>query len=141
MNVLDLNGQLRRTMLLLAGAVFLATPLELVFAKHYDEPAQFIPFVLALLGLVVILRVLRRPDARTIQALRWVMGLEIAGSLVGMALHLSGNWEFIHEVQANASTSQMIWKTLTGAAPLLAPGILALAGMLGLTATYRYFAE
>jgi hypothetical protein len=46
--------------------------------------------------------------------------------------------EFEQEINANASTATLLWKALQGGNPLLAPGILAAAAILGLAATYRH---
>lgn len=130
--------RLRQFMLLLAGSVFLATPLELLLAEHFQSPAQFIPFVLSVLGLVLVVMALRNPQRGLLQALRAVMVLEIAGGAFGALLHFNENMEFFREIQPNAAFSEVLLKTLTGAAPLLAPGILGLAGLLVLAALYQH---
>lgn len=46
--------RLRRFLFIITGVVFAVTPVELVFAKHYDEPLKLIPFALCVLGLLVV---------------------------------------------------------------------------------------
>lgn len=77
-----------------------------------------------------------RPGPGVRLALRGVMALLIVGSLVGGVMHLAGNATFAQEIQPNAGAAEIWIAALKGAAPLLAPGILALAGVLGLAATY-----
>lgn len=132
------DQRLRQFMLLLAGSVFLVTPVELLLAEHFQSPAQFIPFALSLLGLVLVVMALRNPQRGLLQALRAVMLLEIVGGAFGALLHFNENREFFLEIQPNAAFSEALLKTLTGAAPLLAPGILGLAGLLVLAALYQH---
>jgi hypothetical protein len=67
------------------------------------------------------------------------MFLVIVGSLFGIYQHVSNNIAFEREIQSNATWSQLMWKGLSGANPLLAPGTLAVAGLLSLAGTYKYW--
>lgn len=138
MNEVTIQQRLRRFMLLLAGAVFLATPAELLLAEHFKSPAQFIPFVFSLLGLVLVVMALRNPLRSTLRTLRWVMLVNVLGSVLGVLLHFNENMEFVREIQPNAAAGAVLLKTVTGAAPLLAPGILAFAALLAIAATYQH---
>ena len=62
----------------------------------------------------------------------------MAGALLGMYLHLDFNLAFEREVQFGAPFGQLLGFALRGIAPLLAPGGLALGGMLAATATYHH---
>jgi uncharacterized membrane protein len=70
--------------------------------------------------------------------MRGVMVLLIAGSLLGMALHYQSNWEFESEMRPNSTAINVLTASMMGAAPLLAPGLLALAGVLGITAVFYH---
>ena len=64
------------------------------------------------------------------------MGAMLVGSLFGLYEHIEHNWEFAREIRPNATFSVLLTDTLHGANPLLAPGILALAAVLAIAATY-----
>lgn len=127
-----------RLRLLLWGIAFLATvftPLELVFAKHTQEFAQLIPFGMAGLALAGLLAVRRWPEPRVLRAFQGVMGLLFLVSALGVWFHLRGNLEVVREVAPSLAGWPMLWKVMSGAAPALAPGLLAFVGMLGLAFT------
>lgn len=130
--------RLRTFLLALSGLICLTTPIELVASEHYQEPAQVIPFVLCIVGFIAVLLALLRPQRRSVLWLRGVMAALVVGSLVGVVLHISGNLDFAKEVDAGATTAQIWLATFQGAAPMLAPGILALAGILAGAATYHH---
>jgi hypothetical protein len=61
----------------------------------------------------------------------------VAGAL-GLVLHFKGNMEWALERQPELSGMTLVWKSLTGATPALAPGALAQLGLLGLVWSYRH---
>jgi len=130
--------RLRLALFLAAGAMFVVTPVELWLTEHFQEPAQLIPFVLCGLGLATLGAVLLRPSRSTIRALRGVMILVALGGLLGIGLHLYNNFQFELDIRPGATAGDVIMAALAGANPLLAPGILAFAAFLGLTATYYH---
>ncbi|MFN2500063.1 MAG: hypothetical protein ABR557_13350 [Pyrinomonadaceae bacterium] len=76
--------------------------------------------------------------ALPVRILRVCMPVVVLGSLFGMYQHVSGNVAFAREVKPNSSTTELVWRGLQGGNPLLAPGVLAVAAVLALSATYRY---
>ncbi|MBL8156945.1 MAG: hypothetical protein JNM70_22415, partial [Anaerolineae bacterium] len=54
---------------------------------------------------------------------------------LGLGLHLLGNTQFEQEIRPSAAAVDVLLEALKGANPLLAPGILALAGLLAIAAT------
>lgn len=138
MNDTTIVQRLRQFLFGLAGFMCAGTIVELLLAKHFDEPMQIVPFVLCAAGLVIVLLAWKRPSRAILQALRAIMALLTIGSLIGVYEHIAGNLEVVREVQPNAATSTVLLKTLTGAAPLLAPGILALVALLAIAATYYH---
>lgn len=133
-----INHRLRLFLLALAGFIFVGSVVELALAGHTESPVQWIPFVLSGLGLVAVTAVLAWPGRFTIFALRGVMGLALLGSLFGMFEHIEHNLAFALEIRPNATVSDVFFEALRGANPLLAPGILALAALLALAATYYH---
>ncbi len=138
MNADNILLRLRRFMLALAGLLFLGTLTELFFIEHTEEPAQFIPFGLCALGLVMVALALLRPRRGPLLALRASAALILLGSLFGMWQHIEGNLGFALEINPGASGGALLAAALGGAAPLLAPGVLALAGVLAVAATYYH---
>ncbi|MBX3086226.1 MAG: hypothetical protein KF716_31610 [Anaerolineae bacterium] len=133
-----IERRIRLLLLILVAAICVGTVTELILRKHTGETIQFVPFVVSGLGLLSVIAVLVRPQATTIWVLRGVMVLAIGASLLGMWEHLETNYNFESEMRPNAAFTDVIVPTLMGAAPLLAPGILALGGVLGLAATYYH---
>jgi hypothetical protein len=119
------------TALMLAG-----TMIELLAAKHFQEPIQFVPFLLCLAGLGVVLFAWRRPRPETVQALRAVMLVTAGGSLLGVWKHIEGNIGFIHEMHPDTAGPSLILGAVTGRAPLLASGALAATAAVAIAATF-----
>ena len=130
--------RLRMFLLLLAISMCVGTVVELLLAKHTEDTIQLIPFFLCGLGFVALLAMLLRPQRMTLWFLRGSMALIMAGSLFGIYEHLENNIAFQLELQPSASLSDVWLKALQGGNPLLAPGILALAGIIALLATYYH---
>ena len=136
MNADILVNRYRTFLLFVAGFTCVFTVVELWLEEHTGDPPQLIPFVLCGIGAVAIAAVLFRPRRLTLKLLRIVMGVMLFGSLFGLFEHVEHNLEFAKEIRPNASFSVLLSDTLYGANPLLAPGILALAAILAIAATY-----
>lgn len=130
--------RLRRFLLAVTAAIFLGSVFELILVDHTEETLQWIPFILSGIGFVMIASVWISPSRATLRALRGVMILIALGSLYGIYLHFSGNLAFTREINPSFSLGESIWPAMKGASPLIAPGILFLAGALGLAATWRH---
>ena len=134
----EILRRLRRFLLLLSLFLFGGALIELWLVGHTKEFVQWIAFALAGAGALTVLFVLFRLRAATVRLLRVGMLLVVLGSLFGMYEHFSGNVAFAREIQPNSTTAHLLWRGLQGANPLLAPGVLAVAATLALSATYRY---
>ena len=121
---------------LVAGTA--GTLLELLLIGHDEMAAQFAPLLLLGLGLVVGVASLIVPRPVTIRALRLLMVLFVGSGIVGVGLHYWGNQEFELEMHPSSSGVNLIAETLTGATPVMAPGSMALLGVVGLAFTYRH---
>jgi hypothetical protein len=130
--------RLRTFLLVLSGWMCAGTIVELFLAKHTEDAVQFVPFVLCGVGLIAVVAALRRPRRLTLLALRGVMGLLMIGSLFGVYEHLANNFAFELDLRPGAAWSDVWFEALRGAAPLLAPGILALAAIVAIAATYAH---
>ena len=131
-----LVGRFRVFLLSVAGFSCVVTIVELWFEEHTGSAPQLIPFILCGLGVAVIAAALFRPQRFTLWLLRTVMAAMLAGSLFGLFEHVEHNLEFAREIRPNANFTVLLADTLHGANPLLAPGILALAAVLAIAATY-----
>jgi hypothetical protein len=138
MNADTILSRMRRFLLALSGFVFVGALVELSFSNHTRELVQWIPFVLCGLGLITIALAWRRPQRKTLLALRLSMVVVALGSLVGLYEHIQNNIGFQLEVQPGSSIVQLVSAALGGSSPLLAPGILAVAAMLAMAATYYH---
>ncbi len=136
MNADILVNRYRTFLLIVAGFSCVFTIVELWLEEHTGDPPQLIPFFLCGIGAVAIAAALFRPRRITLKLLRIVMGVMLFGSLFGLFEHVEHNLEFAKEIRPNASFSVLLSDTLHGANPLLAPGILALAAVLAIAATY-----
>ena len=134
----DVLLRLRRFLLVLSVLLFGGALVELWLIGHTKELIQWLPFGLCVVGSLSALLVLFRPGPGTVRILRICMALIGLGTLLGVYLHVEGNVLFAQEVQPNSQTTELVWKGLAGANPLLAPGILAVAAVVAAAATYRY---
>lgn len=130
--------RLRRFLLVLSILLFGGALVELWLVGHTQDLIQWLPFGLCIMGSLAVLLVLLRPGQGTVKVLRICMALIALGTLLGIYLHVEGNVLFAQEIQPNSPTTQLVLKGLGGANPLLAPGILAVAAVLAVAATYRY---
>ena len=138
MSTTTIEQRLRTFLLWLAGSMCVGTIVELFLAKHYEDPLQLLPFILCGVGLVAVAAVLRRPQRTRLLALRGVMSLLLLGSLIGVYEHLVSNFAFELDMRPSAIWSDVWFQALRGAAPLLAPGILAVAAVIAIAATYAH---
>jgi hypothetical protein len=119
-----------------AAAMFAAIPLELLASKHWQEPVQFIPFALSLLGLVATLAAWKRPSRSTLRALRAVAVVNAAGATYGVFEHFEGNHGFITERRSDEAGWALVKGMLTGRAPALVSGALVVAAVVELAASW-----
>ena len=138
MNQSDILQRLRQFLLGVVAVIFIITPFELLLLGHTEELLQWVPFVVSAVGLITVGAAWFSPGRRTMTALRWVMVVVALSSFVGVYLHFSGNLAFTMEINPSFSVADAIWPAMKGSYPLLAPGILFLAGILGLAVTYRH---
>jgi peptidoglycan/LPS O-acetylase OafA/YrhL len=131
-------ARLRRFLLALSAVLLAGAVTELWLVEHTEDPVQLTPFVLCGLGAAVAVVALLRPNRASLWALRAVMLLVAAGSLLGVYLHVEGNFALESELNPGMAGAQLLLGALGGANPLLAPGVLAVAAVLALAATYQH---
>jgi hypothetical protein len=138
MNEPSLVFRFRQWLLLLSTMATLMVPIELLFVEHYEEWKMYIPFVLSGLTLIGIFLVAFWPNKKTLLLFRIVMAFLLVGSLLGVYFHLSGNLELTEEINPELVGFSRIWDILSGAAPALAPGLLAQVALMGFLFTYKH---
>jgi peptidoglycan/LPS O-acetylase OafA/YrhL len=135
---LDTAQVLRRVLLALAALGVIGTTIELILIGHYQEPVQWPPLIFLALTAVGIIVMTTKPTPRTLQLFRWLMVIVALSSLAGVYFHLHSNMEFTVETKPDLTGLALFWKAIQGGIPLLAPGVMAQVGLLGLAATFRH---
>lgn len=138
MNAQAVATRLRYFLLALAALLCIGTIGELSLLDHMGEPLQLVPFVLCGVTLIAVAAVYLRPQRATIWGLRVLMVGMALGGLLGIYEHFEGNRAFALEVNQQASGSELLWETLTGVSPALAPGVLVVIAVVALAATYYH---
>lgn len=134
----DLLSTIRQILLGLVLLGICGLTLELVLLEHTESATQLLPFAVLGAGLAGTVTVGIRPNARSIRFFQIVMLLFIATGLLGLYLHLRGNVEFEREQDPSARGLDLVWRSLHGGVPLLAPAAMAQLGLLGLVFAYRH---
>jgi hypothetical protein len=128
-----------RRLLLVAFIVGSAgTVTELLLIGHNEDPWQLVPIFLLSLGTLAAVVHAASPGVLTVRLLQALTVLFVASAGIGMALHYQGNTEFELEMHPSLAGAELVRKTMTGAFPVLAPGTMALLGLVGLALTHRH---
>jgi hypothetical protein len=133
-----MRASLRQLVLVLVFIGIVGLEVELALLRHADSFTQWIPHVSLLIGLAATAAVYFRPGPDTLRVFQVVMLSFLAVGALGVYLHIQGNVEFALERDPTLNGAKLIWKTLRGATPALAPGALAQLGLLGLLYTYQH---
>ena len=134
----ELLSTIRRILLALVVLGIVGLTLELLLLEHTESPTQLIPFVVLGAGFIGSAVVGLRPSPRGFRLFQLVMLLFVGAGLLGLYLHLRGNVEFERETDPSARGLDLIWRSLRGGVPLLAPAAMAQLGLLGLVFAYRH---
>lgn len=121
---------------LVYGAAGLLT--ELILVGHYETPAQYVP--LLLLGIVVMIGVviIVAPTAGKLRILQMVLVVVVTSGILGIGLHLQHNETEERARDPLSSRLALLLRSLSGTSPVLAPGAMALLGVVGLAFTHRH---
>jgi hypothetical protein len=134
----DLVATIRRVLLFLVLLGTVGLTLELLLLEHTESATQLIPFAVLGGGLAATVAQMLRPSRRSLRLFQGVMLLFIAAGLLGFVLHLRGNIGFERETDPSARGFDLVWRSLRGGVPLLAPAAMAQLGLLGLVFAYRH---
>ena len=122
---------LRRVLLAIWVFGLLGVAAELVLLEHYEDFKQFIPFVVIAGGLGAAAWLVTRPGRAATRAFGAVVVLFVLSGLIGLVLHYAGNAEFERERDPSIGGVALVWESLTGATPALAPGTMILLALIG----------
>jgi hypothetical protein len=111
---------------------------ELLLIGHVEGTAQLVPLVLLTASALCLVWDALRSRAVTVWSVRVVMLSSVVSGLVGVVLHYRGNEAFELEMYPSMSGATLLLETVTGATPVLAPGSMALLGLVGLATTYDH---
>ena len=121
---------------------FAGTGVELVLMSHYEDGWQIVPLALIGAALVTLFSLSAGRGAAILRVFRAVMVLCIAAGLLGVGLHFKGAAEFQRELDPSQGTWSLTRKVMrVKAPPVLAPGLMAQLGLLGLIFGYRHPSE
>jgi hypothetical protein len=116
----------------------LGTGGELLFLGHTVGVNQLIPVVLLVMSILVLAwHGLERKSA-SLRTFQITMMLLVIAGVVGTGFHFWANRKFELEADSKMNGMVLFSKTLTGAAPALAPGAMIQLGLLGLIYTFRH---
>ena len=132
------NSALRLLLLAVLGFGLVGLAIELLLLGHTEETPQWIPLITITLGLVAGTVLAIRPARKTVIAFRIAMALFVIASLAGLYFHYTGNVEFELEMYPSMAGMELFRKSMTGATPALAPGMMAQLGLMGLAITWRH---
>ena len=104
---------------------------ELVLLEHYEDALQFLPFVAVAAGLAAGVWLALKPGRAATRMFTAVLAVFLVSGLVGLVLHYRGNAEFERERDPSIGGIALVWESLTGATPALAPGTMILFTFIG----------
>ena len=131
-------GFVRRMLLAVFLLGALGTGVELVLLEHYAEIFQLVPLAMVLVALVVLAMWFVSGAPAILRVFQVAMFLFLLAGVLGVYLHYNSNVEFELEMDPSASGWPLIWASLTGAMPALAPGTMVQLGLVGLLYAYRH---
>jgi hypothetical protein len=130
---------LRTMMLLLLLLGLIGTAVELWLLAHSEDWLQWIPMILIGAGLLVASWHMISGAKASLRVMRVIMAGFVLSGAIGIWLHYRGGVEFQQEVDPSIAGFELFMKVMESKAPpMLAPGVMAQLGLLGLAYTYRH---
>ena len=128
----------RRALLYLLCLGMLGAGTELLLLEHYEDPWQLAPLIVLGLGLIVLVWCAATRSRASVRLLQAVMVVFMVTGIVGLWMHYSGNAEFELEMVPTRTGLSLVWESLRGATPAVAPATMLYLGLLGLVYTVRH---
>jgi cation transport ATPase len=131
-------ASIRRYLLLLVCLACVATTTELWMMGHHEDPWQWAPLAVMTVSVAGALWVMATWSASAVRVFRVLMVVLMIAGAVGAVLHYRANMEFQLEMDPSLGGLALMEKVLHAKAPpSLAPGNMALVGLIGLVAVWR----
>ena len=144
----DPSAALARLRRLLHGILLLGlvgTLTELLLIGHDEDPWQSIPLVVLGVAILTTLGIVvthAAAPAAVTRVFQWTMAVMVLSGAMGSVLHYRANMEFKLEMDLSLSGVALFSSVLQAKAPpTLAPGSMALLGLLGLVCSFRLDAQ
>lgn len=132
-------GRLQRLLLALLAFGLVGTATELVLLGHSEDETQLVPLVAIGISLMVLAWHFVLPSVASARSLQVAMIVMIASGATGVVFHYQSNLEFQLEVDPSLRGIDLLMHVLRAKSPpALAPGNMALLGLLGLACLYRH---
>jgi len=125
---------LRRLLLATFLGGVIGTCAELLLLEHFEDVKQWIPIASCAIGAFICLWYWLRPGRVSLSAFRLVLVTFAISGALGLVLHYRGNVEFEKEMYPELAGRTLVWQSLTGATPTLAPGAMILLAVVGYAA-------
>jgi len=130
--------RLRQALLVIAALTIAGTAVELVVQHHWTKPTQLVAWLAVLALAIDEVWLIRAGTARDIKGVRVVAYVVMASAVLGMFLHVLGNYEagpldaVYGEKWDSMSELNRWWQSTiqaVGPSPALAPGTLIIAAL------------
>jgi hypothetical protein len=108
---------------------------ELILLEHLETFTQWLPVAVLVAGLIGCLALAIRPSPVSVRLFQLLMLAFLATGVTGVFLHYRSNVEFELEMYPTMRGRELVWQSLKGAVPTLAPGALTQLGLVGLVLT------
>ena len=122
---------MKKLLLLTFLLSLVGTGAELLLLEHTEGFWQLIPLILFAIGLISLIGLELGKSELAKSIFKGIMILFIISGMVGFFMHYNGNMEFELEMYPTMKGFELIWETLKGATPVLAPGTMIFTGLLG----------
>jgi hypothetical protein len=135
----DIIDMIRRVLLAIFLLGLVGTGAELLLLNHMEDPRQWIPLILIVLGFAVSGWQAVRSTALSVRVLQALLLVFILSGFAGIYFHYQGSAEFKLESNPSLIGWALFREAIRAKAPpLLAPGTMIQLGLLGLAYTYRH---
>ena len=116
----------------------LGTAAELGLLGHFEDRPQWTPLAFLGLGVAAAVWLAIRPSRASVVGFGFAAATYLPVAAAGLYFHIRSNAEFELEMRPSIAGRELAWESLTGAMPALAPGSMALLGMIGLLVCFRH---
>ena len=111
---------------------------ELALLEHTESLVQWLPLIVVAAGSGAVVWALARPGVVPLRLVQITGALIAVVGALGVWYHYRGNAAFELEMAPDSGGWPLVWNSLTGATPSLAPGLMIQLGLLGVAFTYRH---